>query len=291
MQRTIPNPWRQIAGFFGWTRASYVLMSGFVAIVALIIVVWWPLAEEYLGYIDPRQPLWAQIDWLLIGVFAVMSLLIMVRPDLKRDTLIVAVGLVGGLVIESWGTNTNIWRYFTAERPPLWIVPAWPIASLSIDRLVVVLRSLTARLPARAFRVLYWLALPGFLLLMLSYVWPTLASPFTLGALVLCTWLIFRPVDERLSVITFAAGAGLGYFLEVWGTTRECWTYYTLETPPLFAVFAHGMAALAFWRSGLLVMQLVEHALPATHVLRMLGARLSARGTTGGLDEERAGEG
>jgi hypothetical protein len=71
----------------------------------------------------------------------------------------------------------------------------------------------------------------------------------------------------------------------------HCWTYYTLETPPLFAVFAHGMAALAFWRSGLLVMQLVEHALPATHVLRMLSARLSARGTTGGLDNERAGEG
>ena len=52
-------------------------------------------------------------------------------------------------------------------------------------------------------------------------------------------------------MLTFAAGAGLGYFLEVWGTTRECWTYYTRETPPLFAVLAHGMAA-AFWRAGLL---------------------------------------
>jgi len=30
--------------------------------------------------------------------------------------------------------------------------------------------------------------------------------------------------------------------------TRECWTYYTLETPPLFAVLSHGMAAVAFWR-------------------------------------------
>jgi len=24
--------------------------------------------------------------------------------------------------------------------------------------------------------------------------------------------------------------------------------YYTLETPPLFAVLSHGMAAVAFWR-------------------------------------------
>jgi hypothetical protein len=28
--------------------------------------------------------------------------------------------------------------------------------------------------------------------------------------------------------------------------------YYTAETPPLFAVLAHGMAAVAFWRAGLL---------------------------------------
>jgi hypothetical protein len=48
----------------------------------------------------------------------------------------------------------------------------------------------------------------------------------------------------------------LGYFLELWGTTRECWTYYTFQTPPLFAVLAHGMAAVAFWRTGLLVKML-----------------------------------
>ena len=30
------------------------------------------------------------------------------------------------------------------------------------------------------------------------------------------------------------------------------WTYYTFEKPPLFAVLAHGMAALAFWRVYLL---------------------------------------
>lgn len=57
-------------------------------------------------------------------------------------------------------------------------------------------------------------------------------------------------------MFAFAAGAGLGYFLELWGTTRECWTYYTLQTPPLFAVLAHGMAAVAFWRAGLVLKML-----------------------------------
>jgi hypothetical protein len=48
--------------------------------------------------------------------------------------------------------------------------------------------------------------------------------------------------------VTFLAGAVLGIFLEYWGTTRECWTYYTLQKPPLFAVLAHGLASVAFWR-------------------------------------------
>ena len=62
-------------------------------------------------------------------------------------------------------------------------------------------------------------------------------------------------LNERLqtAVLTFVAGAGLGYFLELWGTTRYCWMYYTRQTPPLFAVLAHGMAAVAFWRVGLLL--------------------------------------
>jgi hypothetical protein len=40
----------------------------------------------------------------------------------------------------------------------------------------------------------------------------------------------------------------LGYFLELWGTTRQCWAYYTETTTPLFTVLAHGMAAVAIWR-------------------------------------------
>ena len=75
------------------------------------------------------------MDWLLLGIFLFMSLTIMSKADLKTDSLIVLVGLAGGLVIESWGTQTNLWFYYTAERPPLWIIPAWPIASLSIDRI------------------------------------------------------------------------------------------------------------------------------------------------------------
>jgi hypothetical protein len=258
--RAQATPWQRLAESLGWTRSSYVLMSGFVATVLVIGVVWWPLAKEALAYVDWDRPLWGQMDWLLLSIFAAMSLLIMAGADLKADVLITLVGLAGGLVIESWGTQTELWTYYTLERPPLWIIPAWPIASLSIDRLVRLLRRSVQRLgPApypAVFSSLYWVLFPAFYVLMLVFVWPTMDKSLTLMALILCTLLILTPTDHRLAVLTFVAGSGLGYFLERWGTTRLCWTYYTRQTPPLFAVLAHGMAAVAFWRVGLLLKQL-----------------------------------
>jgi len=93
---------------------------------------------------------------------------------------------------------------------------------------------------------------PAFYALMLTFAWPTVGKSLTLMALVLCALWTLTPTGHRLALLTFVAGAGLGYFLERWGTTRLCWTYYTRQAPPLFAVLAHGMAAVAFWRVGLL---------------------------------------
>ena len=255
-----------------WTRHSSILLGGFLLTVFLIVYIWWPLAEEYLAYVDWIGPWWRYMDWLLLGVFLFMSFTIIVRADLRTDTLIVFVGIFGGLAIESWGTQTNLWHYYTAERPPLWIIPAWPIASLSIDRITRFLnhglRRLLSSVQSRetldsAFKILYWITFASFLTLMLVFVSPTFDKSYTLLSLLLCILLILTPTDYRYAFFTFLAGAGLGYFLELWGTTRECWTYYTYQTPPLFAVLAHGMAAVAFWRTGLM--------------LKMLGGRIRLR--------------
>ena len=245
---------KRLAAQLGWNRASYTLMSLFIAIIALILIVWWPLVEEYAAYFDPAYPLWMQLDWLLLGIFAAMSLLIMAGADLRRDAWIAFIGLCGGLVIESWGTQTLLWTYYTQERPPLWIIPAWPIASLSIDRLTRLLNRALPQQPG-VYRWLYAPVFAAFYLLMLAFVWPTRAQSLTVLALLACALLIFAPADRRLMLLTFAAGSALGYFLERWGTTRACWTYYTGQTPPVFAVFAHGLAAVAFWRAG----QLLQH--------------------------------
>ncbi len=250
------GPWRRLTATLGWTRSSYFLMCAFLATLLVIMIVWWPLVEAYLSLFDPGRSLWRQIDWLLIGNFVAMSLLIMAGADLKTDAFIVLVGLVGGLSIEGWGTQTELWIYFTVERPPLWIIPAWPIASLSIDRLVRLLHRRTTGLHPEIFVFLYWMVFSAFYGLMLSFVLPTLDKSLTIMALSACGLMILSPTDHRLAVLTFVAGAGLGYFLERWGTTRHCWIYYTRQAPPLFAVLAHGMASVAFWRVGLLVKKL-----------------------------------
>jgi len=245
-----------------WTRDSSILLGGFFVTVILIIYIWWPLAVEYLAYVDWNGAWWRYIDWLLLDIFGFMSIIIISRANLKTDLLIIFVGICGGLVIESWGTQTNLWHYYTAERPPLWIIPAWPIASLSIDRITRALNYGVRRLLSSnrsletsdsVFKILYWLTFASFLSLMLVFVAPTFDKSFTWLSLGLCILLILTPTDHRFALLTFIAGSGLGYYLELWGTTRECWIYYTHQTPPLFAVLAHGMAAVAFWRAGLML--------------------------------------
>ena len=244
-----------------WTRDSNILLGGFMLTIFLIVYIWWPLAEEYLKYVDWNGEWWRYMDWLLLGIFGFMSVTIIARANLKTDLLIIFVGVCGGLAIESWGTQTNLWHYYTSERPPLWIIPAWPIASLSIDRITKFLnwtieqfgKRIAATTLHSLFTILYWITFASFLSLMLVFVAPTLDKSYTWFAIILCLLLILTPTDQRFAWLTFIAGSALGYYLELWGTTRECWTYYTYQTPPLFAVLAHGMAAVAFWRAGLIL--------------------------------------
>ncbi|MCI0555330.1 MAG: hypothetical protein L0287_30655 [Anaerolineae bacterium] len=253
-----------------WTRDSSILLGGFFVTIFLIVYIWWPLADEYLAYVDWNGKWWRYMDWLLLGIFGFMSVTIIARANLKTDLLIIFVGICGGLAIESWGTQTNLWFYYTDERPPLWIIPAWPIASLSIDRITRALIFLTIKVTKEhkektfvnfvpfVFKIFYWMTFASFLVLMLIFVAPTFDKSYTWFALILCILLILTPTDHRFALLTFIAGSGLGYYLELWGTTRQCWTYYTYRTPPLFAVLAHGMAAVAFWRAGLIVKLVID---------------------------------
>lgn len=246
-----------------WSRDSSVLLSAIILTTLVVVYFWWPLAAAVLRRINWSGQWWTQIDWLLIGIFAFMTMTIVARANIKRDALIIFVATFGGLAIEAWGTQTNLWHYYTAERPPLWIIPAWPIATLSIDRITMFLEFLIKKItkdrtPKVFIKTAYWLIFGIFMILMGTFVAPTINKSFTLFSLLLCTAIILTPVDHRRTITIFMAGAALGYFLELWGTTRRCWIYHIPQTPPLFAVFAHGIAAVAFWRTKKLILTMTK---------------------------------
>ena len=265
-----------VTRLLGWNRSSFVILGIFLLLVIMILYVWWPLAEMLITYINWSGDWWRYFDWLLVGIFSFMTLAIMAGADLRRDTWILLVGAAGGLVIEAWGTQTYLWTYFTEQRPPLWIIPAWPIASLTIDRIV---RLLNRLLPENKhkwknfYRISYWLIFTIFAFSMILFVWPFMDRSMTLMACLLVGFVILTPVDHRSEVLIFLAGSSLGYFLEYWGTTRECWTYYTRQTPPFFAVLAHGMASVVFWRTWRVLSLVVKRIIPSTQGLRKTNSK------------------
>ena len=251
--------WMEMRRALAWNSSSLVLLACFVLAVTLVVTNWREWVDLYLSYIDWNGHWWRQIDWLLIGLFLFMLIMILCGANLRRDLLIVLVASIGGFVIESWGTNTNIWIYFSRERPPVWIIPAWPIATLAIDRLVRILRIRISEDWEDTLRISYWVIFPLFLVIMVSFVYPTLGQPSTILAISFSLFIVLTPENYRISVITFFAGTWLGYFLEYWGTTRQCWNYYTLQKPPLFSVLAHGLAAVAFWRVKTVLVKLLRY--------------------------------
>jgi len=244
-----PTRWRSLLDSMRFTGSSGYMLSAFALLALVIGYVWWPLAKTYFAYVAAGENIWARMDWLLIGIFSFISVLIMLGADLRKDAVLFLVGLAGGLVIEGWGTQTQIWTYFTHERPPLWIIPAWGLANLSIFRLVKFQSAVAPQETPLLYRSLYWIIFPVFLAMMVHFVWPTLDKSFTVLALIAVTFIMLTPTNYRLAVLIFIAGTGLGYFFERWGTTRHCWNYYTGQTPPPFSVLAHGLAAVAFWRA------------------------------------------
>ena len=200
----------------------------------------------------------SDLDWLLVAIWGWLATMICWRVSPRRDLLMIGVGFGGGATIEWWGTNTELWRYFTNERPPLWILPAWPAATIAIDRMGRLVHEVGRRLGDRLdwrpsmplWRLGYFIVVPAFVGWMTTFLWPRidlLSSQIVVGLMVIVA--VFT-LDPRQDLALFLAGTLMGLSLEYWGTSRACWTYYTQQVPPPVAVVAHGFAAVAFARCG-----------------------------------------
>ncbi len=235
----------------GWDRRSLIALGLLVSVGAAVGYRWSDLIDSSGG-----------MDWLLAGTWVWMAALLTWRVSLRRDLVFLAVGLVGGGVIEWWGTHTRIWTYFTLERPPLWILPAWPIATLAIDRMARMLdRVIASRVPEGWFWIAYWVLVPSFVVSMIAFARHTVEITATQVVIALMVGVTLAARDPRRDVVLFAAGSFLGIFLEYWGTSRQCWTYYTGQVPPPVAAVAHGFAALAFARGADALNRVIDAAL------------------------------
>ncbi|MCC6214381.1 MAG: hypothetical protein IT376_05905 [Polyangiaceae bacterium] len=220
--------------------------------LALLVTVGGAVGYRWSDLLDAN----AGVDLLLAGTWAFMAAAIAWDASWERDLPLLAAGLAGGALIETWGTVTSLWTYFTAERPPLWILPAWPIAALVVERIALVLGHLAPASPGRPERrvggwvAAYWILLPSFVAWMTWFAWHTVGTPATQLVIGVMVFVLVRVRDPRADVLRFVGGALLGVALEYWGTSRQCWTYYTHEVPPAVAVVAHGFAGVAFARAA-----------------------------------------
>ena len=235
---------------------------GFLALCLVVaaLAFGWPdlLAQEWNAMFHSGNWL-ATTDWLLLSLGIFFLFCTLIGAEWRGDLATVIAGMIGGAIIEVWGTRTGLWYYYTGERPPAWILPAWGMSALSNEKLqrmslLYLPPSLREKIfaPMEESLLTKWayLALAGALYAFYFWwAWPAISHPFAwvVSALMLgALWGARRYPAYALNL--FVMGAFLGILLEIWGTTRHCWNYYDGKTPSPFPICGHGMAALGFWK-------------------------------------------
>lgn len=222
----------------GYDRKSGAVWGIALAVATTAFVVW----RRYISLS------WADFDGLLVFSWVLMVGLGAWRVDIKRDVTLAVVAFGGGAIIETWGTRSGLWTYFTHEEPPLFILPAWPFAAIATERISFLVGKGVAKLTPKTARSLELAAMSVFCLLLAIWTRPAWSSPWTWIAFSFVAVVVSTSRAGRDDLARFVAGSVLGYLLEYWGTTRECWTYYDHLTPPLTSVLSHGFATVAFAR-------------------------------------------
>ncbi|MEK7747006.1 MAG: hypothetical protein AAB576_10095 [Elusimicrobiota bacterium] len=213
-------------------RLTYLaLVVGFIAAIALLrLDLFLAAGKVTLLQLERGGPArWKLIGEVLLfgGILLATARLIPARVEPRRDGAIAVLATVAGFVAEYWGTHAGLWTYYTRERPPLWIVPAWTLGALVIDRLGSRAEStLAPRCGAAAHRAAYWTLLIFFLLVTMSFVFPRPSLASYGGLAALAAALAYR-AEARRDAWLFAAGLACVFFADLWGVTNNCWRYHT----------------------------------------------------------------
>ncbi len=242
----------------GFNRKSIFALLILVSVISVIAFSWPELAAAEWNAIFGRGNWVANMDWLLFGLGVFFFVCTALDPNPRADLATITAGIVGGAIIEVWGTRAGLWYYYTGERPPLWILPAWGMSALSnekMQRLSMLLMPasmreslLSDRDGSPLSRFGYFTTMSLLVIFYLYWSWPAIQHPFTFFTTALIIAALASPRYPGYAFSLFLNGALLGIFLEIWGTTRHCWNYYDGKTPSPFPIFGHGIAALCFWK-------------------------------------------
>ena len=168
------------------------------------------------------------LRWKILGEMALFAAILLAswsviskRALSKRDAAVFGLGLLAGWAAEAWGTRLGLWRYYTGEAPPLWIVPAWPVGAVMIDRLSEDAAAGRGRLPG----AWYWFFAVASIAYCLWFSAPWLDRPagwIGPAAALALLWRAPEDADGWALPIGFACV----FFADLWGTTNHCWRYY-----------------------------------------------------------------
>lgn len=159
------------------------------------------------------------------------------RP--AHDAAVMLLAFAGGWAVEAWGTRLGIWSYYTGERPPLWIVPAWSVGAALVERLGEAARARWGPAP----RAAYWAAAAAAFAVCVLTCRPFLAAPQAWAGLALVGAALAAKPAEADEFWTLTAGFCAVFFADLWGTTNGCWSYYLAgRAGGLWRGIAFGMA-------------------------------------------------
>lgn len=168
---------------------------------------------------------------VLFAAILVHTLRVVPRgADPRRDFLRAGLALLAGWLAEAWGTRLGLWRYYTHETPPLWIVPAWALGAVVVRRTADGWEEAVAAAaegPRRAAHTAVGLTM---FCVIAAFSWPTAADPATMGVLACCAAALLWRADARADLPVLLAGAVCVLFADTWGTTNNCWRYW-LQRP------------------------------------------------------------
>lgn len=144
-----------------------------------------------------------------------------------HDLAVLVIASAAGFAAEAWGTRLGLWTYYTWERPPLWIVPAWPLGAALVERVAARARERFGPAPAGAYRV----AAAAAFSICAAFCAPWRASPAAWAGLAAVAAALWAGADAREEFWPLVVGFGAIVFADGWGTTNGCWSYYVAARP------------------------------------------------------------